>query len=413
MVRIRTLTALVPQSQRAAESLVSPPYDVVSCAEAREIIAQNAASFMRVVRPDAVVAPAVAPYDSAVYRAACDALRGLQEDRVLVRDAEPCLFVYQQEMDGRVQSGVVALSNVQDYVDGLIKKHEHTRPAKEKDRIRLTSELSANTGPVFLTYADDAAIDEVVARTIAAGLPQFDVTLDDGIAHRVWRLLGEDANAVVSQFAARVPASYIADGHHRAASAVRVGLDRKTADGDRWTGAEDYNWFLTVLFPQSQLSILAYNRIISDLNGLTEPEFLLRLQAVGMVTEMDNTPSDVPEKSGEFFVFVGAAWYKLRLRDTAATTSEPSACIADSLDCSVLQSKVLKPILGIEDPRKSERIEFAGGIRGIGYLEKSVRSGRGAVAFALHPVTVSQLMRVADRNEIMPPKSTWYVLSAC
>lgn len=401
-MRVRALRPLVPASNDIAQQLTCPPYDVVTAAEARNVISLNPTSFMSVVRPDATLPPETPPYDPSVYAASAKALKSLQDDRLLVRDSTDTLYVYQQRMGDHVQRGLVALTSVHDYDEGLILRHEKTRPDKEDDRTKLTDTLSANTGPVFLTYNDDSSVDELVEKA-ARCEALFEVRADDGVHHTIWRLPEEDAEVLVTLFEKRVAVAYIADGHHRAASAARVARSRLERAEDTGEPA-DCEWFLSVLFPKTQLNILPYNRLVKDLNNLSIPEFCERLGEVGQLTKLSSPIPAVPAEEGTLFIYIDEDWHSFVLKDQ----STGSAGIAQKLDCSILQRKVLSPILGIEDPRKSNRIEFVGGIRGLDFLERQVQDRRHAVAFALHPVTVRQLMAVADSGEIMPPKSTWF-----
>lgn len=399
-MKIRTLQPLIPASNHIADRLTCPPYDVVSKSEAAAYIAQASDTFMSVIRPDATL-PDVPPYDDAVYAAAKKALHLLTTDSKLVRESNPTLYVYQQTMGEHVQTGLVTLANVRDYDDGVILRHEKTRKDKEDDRTKLTDVLSANTGPVFLTYRDDALIDNIVSNSVAEK-PLFDVQGKDNVKHTVWRVSEANAEQLVRLFDSRVQRAYIADGHHRSASAARVARSRVAAAGENCTGDEDFNWFLAVLFPQTQLRILPYNRVITDLNGHTAAELLHKLSEAGQVSKMER-PQQMPQQAGTFFVYVDKEWYKLLLQKG----SGGSKSISDGLDCSLLQNQVLLPILGIHDPRSSKTIEFVGGIRGLRFLEKRADATNG-VAFALHAVSVAQLMHVSDMNEIMPPKSTWF-----
>lgn len=401
VMHIRSFRPLLPSSNEAAKALVCPPYDVVSRSEACAILECNPSSFISVVRPDATLPVAAPSSDS--YNASYNALEALRSSSRLVRAPLPRLYVYEQRLGDRSQRGLVSLASVADYDRDVIKRHERTRAEKEEDRTRLTDHLSANVGPVFLTYPDVSRIDEITNNAIEEE-PMFDVTPgDDGVRHRVWGLSELDSEKIVGLFDTNVPVSYIADGHHRAASAAGVGRKRKGKLGESWTGDEDFNWFLCALFPASQLSIMAYNRLVRDLNGLSHSDFIRQLSKRGELTRMKEPPSAVPETSGTVYIFVNDDWYSYIL-----PRPDGKSGVAESLDASLLQHNVLGPVLGIEDPRKSDRIEFVGGVRGVPYLAKRVRNGDAAVAFALHPVTVQQLMEVADQGEIMPPKSTWF-----
>ena len=392
-MRIRSFRGLRPSSN-SVEKVVSLPYDVVSTEEARALAADNPLSMLHVVRAEIDFPEGTDPYSDAVYARAVENFRKLQADGHLIRESEPCVFVYQQEMGGHVQQGIVALSHVDDYEQDRIRKHEKTRVAKENDRTRLTDEMSANAGPVFLTYK---AVPELTAfmEEASGREPLYDVTTDDGIRHTVWRIPGgEEAMAAFSQ----VPRTYVADGHHRAASAARVARERRAANPDH-TGEEDYNWFLTVLFPGNQLKILPYNRLVFDLNGLSPEAFLEKVRALGPVQE---AVGDTPEAAGDIRFYLDGRWHQVRLQP------DEDADPVSRLDVSLLQDRILDPILEIGDPRTSDRIDFVGGIRGTRYLQEQVDAGKAAVAFSVYPVSIGQLMDIADAGQIMAPKSTWF-----
>lgn len=392
-MRIRSFQGLRPSAE-SVNKVVSLPYDVVSTEEARALAAGNPLSMLHVVRAEIDFPEGTDPYSDAVYAKAVENFRRLHNEGHLVRESGPCVYVYQQTMGDHVQQGIVALSHVDDYEKDLIKKHEKTRVAKENDRTRLTSEMSANSGPVFLTYNEVPEITRIMQEA-SAEEPLYDLVADDGIRHTVWRISG--GVAVMEAFAS-VPCTYVADGHHRAASAARVGKERRAANPDH-TGEEDYNWFLTVLFPGNQLKILPYNRIVHTLNGLSAEECLARIGELTLVSEAD---SDTPEEVGDVRFYVGGKWYRITL------TPEAGADPVSQLDVSMLQERILGPILGIDDPRTSDDIDFVGGIRGTAYLKEQVDTGKGAIAFSMYPVSVEQLMAIADAGQIMAPKSTWF-----
>jgi uncharacterized protein (DUF1015 family) len=392
-MRIRSFTGLRP-APADVEKIVSLPYDVVSTNEARTLAAGNPLSMLHVVRAEIDFPEGTDPYSDEVYAKAVSNFEALQAGGHLIRDEGPALYLYRQKMGEHAQTGIVALSHIDDYEADLIKKHEKTRVAKENDRTRLTSDLSANPGPVFLTYEASAAIDARV-EAITSGEPLYDLTSDDGIEHTVWRVPGGED--LIEAFAP-VACTYVADGHHRAASAARVGRERREANPDH-TGEEDYNWFLTVLFPGNQLKILPYNRLVHDLNGHSKEEILAAINAIAPVQPTDQTE---PDRKGRICFFLDGQWYALEL------SPPEGADPVSSLDVSLLQDTLLAPLLGIDDPRTSDRIDFVGGIRGTGYLEDQVRSGAGAIAFSLYPVTVEELMAIADAGQIMAPKSTWF-----
>jgi uncharacterized protein (DUF1015 family) len=391
-MRIRAFQGLVPVPDHAPE-VACVPYDVVDAAEAVALAAGRPRSLLRVDRAEIELPAGTNPYDASVYARARENFLALQRAGVLVRETGPCLYLYRQEMGAHRQHGVVAVCHVDDYESGLIKKHEHTRPDKEDDRTRLVDALGANTGPIFLTYRDQPAVAALAAR-LTASAPQHDFVAPDGVRHTVWRIPGGEA--WTAAFAA-VPAVYIADGHHRAASAARVARLRRERN-PRHTGAEDYNWFLCVLFPASEMKILPYHRVVADLNGRSSAQFLDAVRAeFGL--EADAPPA--PKRVGEISLYHGGRWFGLRC------PADPAADPVARLDVSVLQSRLLAPILGIDDPRTSKRIDFVGGIRGPQELVRRVDGGGGA-AFSMYPVAIEQLLAIADAGRIMPPKSTWF-----
>ena len=392
-MRIRSFRALRPAPDKVTQ-IASLPYDVVKTEEARELARDNPLSLLHIVRAEIDFPPGTNPYSDAVYAKAVENFKNLVDNGHLIRETEPSLYVYQQQMGDHVQQGLVALCHVEDYENNLIKKHEKTRPDKENDRTRLTSDLSANSGPVFLTYRDSEEVNAKVAKAVEAA-PLYDFEASDGIRHTVWKI--EEPDGLLESFGS-VPCCYVADGHHRSASAARVGRERRAANPQH-TGEEDYNWFLSVIFPASNLKVLPYNRIVQDLNGLSEAEFLGKVRET---CEVQETQSDTPTKTGDVCMYVGGKWYLLSFGESDATNP------VDRLDVSRLQSQILDPLLGIDDPRTSERIEFSGGIRGTSYLKKTVDSGEATVAFSMYPVTTDQLMDISDAGEIMPPKSTWF-----
>lgn len=391
-MRLHPFKGLVPTPAQAAD-VACVPYDVVNAAEAAALAAGKPQSLLHVDRAEIDLPAGTDPYSDAVYARARANLEALQANGTLVRETEPCLYVYQQQMGSHRQRGLVAGCNVEDYDSGLIKKHEKTRKDKEDDRTRLIDTLGADTGPVFLTYRDNAAVTALVeAKTTEK--PLHDFTAPDGIRHTVWRIAG--GAEWLKAFNA-VPVTYIADGHHRAASAARVARLRRERN-PRHNGTEDYNWFLCVLFPASELKILPYNRIVADLNGLAPTEFLSRVKAsFGLEEGVAPSPNGV----GSVSMYFQKTWYGLRM------PVDPKADPVARLDVSVLQDRLLAPLLGVDDPRTSKRVDFVGGIRGTGELVKRVDAD-GGVAFSMYPVTIDQLMDIADAGQIMPPKSTWF-----
>lgn len=391
-MRIRPFQGLVPIPAFAPE-VACVPYDVVDAAEAAALAAGKPKSLLHVDRAEIDLPAGTDPYSAVVYGKARENLLGLQEQGILVRESEPCLYLYQQQMGEHRQRGLVAVCHVEDYDGDLIKKHEKTRKDKEDDRTRLIDTLSADTGPVFLTYRDEPAVNALM-NALVLTKPQHDFTAPDGIRHTAWRIPGGDAWV---QAFGKVPLTYIADGHHRAASAARVARLRRERNPSH-SGKEDYNWFLCVLFPAGELKILPYNRHVFSLNGRTPAQFLSEVKAVFGLEE-GAAPS--PDAVGRVSMYLEGKWYGLRC------PVDPKADPVSRLDVSILQDRLLAPILGIDDPRTSKRIDFVGGIRGTGELVRRV-DAQGGVAFSMYPVTVAQLMDIADACQIMPPKSTWF-----
>ncbi len=394
MLRIKAFQGLRPAPELVAE-VACVPYDVVDREESAALAQGKPRSLLHVDRAEIDLPPETDPYSDAVYAKARENFQRLQSEKALIRETEPSLYLYQQRMGEHTQIGLAAVCHLDDYENNLIKKHEKTRRDKEEDRTRLIGTLSADTGPVFLTYRDTPEIDALVRKTVESAAPLYDFTAPDGIRHTVWRIAGGEE--FVAAFA-RVPCSYVADGHHRTASAVRVGRERREQNPAH-TGDEEYNWFLAVHFPASQLKILPYNRAVKDLNGIAPSAFL---KAVGTVFRLHPNGSPKPAKPGEIRMYLGGAWYDL------AWAPSPSGDPISQLDVTALQERLLAPILGIDDPRTSKRIDFIGGIRGTDELVRLVDCGRAAVAFSMYPTTVEQLMAIADAGQIMPPKSTWF-----
>ena len=393
-MQIKAFCGLTPRPDLAA-SVAAVPYDVVDTEEARALAADRPYDLLHVDRAEIDLPADTDPYSDIVYATAAQNLQKLIADGILQRESAPVLYLYQQQMGEHVQTGIIAACHIDDYGNDIIKKHEKTRKVKEDDRTRLVDALSAHTGPIFLTYEDRPGIDGIVTRTLAEP-PVFAFTAPDGIGHRVWRMAA--TAELVEEFAA-VKYSYVADGHHRSASAWRVGMERRAANPAH-DGSEDYNWFLGVLFPASQLRILPYNRLVHDLNGRSAGEFLDAVRAAGFtVTE---TAEKSPAAPGQVCAYLDGRWHSISW--DAAAIIDPVA----SLDVSVLQDRVLAPLLGIADPRTAERVEFIGGIRGTAELEKRVAAMPGSIAFSMYPTTVAQLIAIADAGEIMPPKSTWF-----
>jgi uncharacterized protein (DUF1015 family) len=394
MSTIRPFRALRPSADNV-ERVSAVPYDVVNTEEARAMAAGNPLSFLHVSRAEIDLPAATDPYSDAVYDKALENFTALRARAPLVVESEPAAYFYRLKMGAHTQTGLAACYSVDEYDGNLIKKHEKTRRDKEDDRTRHISTLRAQTGPVFLTYRASNVIDEVADR-VTAGAPLFDFEAPDRVRHSIWTVAGADLEAVVNAFA-DLPCLYIADGHHRAASAGRT--RKHLATTSPRTDNAEADWMLAVAFPDDQTQILPYNRVVRDLAGRTPEAFLGELKA--KLTVGGGSPS--PTKKGDVGMYLGGAWYTLRL-EAAAGTSD----VGSTLDVSLLHDQVLSPLLGVGDPRTDKRIDFVGGIRGTRELERLVDAGRAAVAFAMYPVGVDDLMRIADAGEIMPPKSTWF-----
>ena len=391
-MRIHPFQGLVPPPARAPE-VACVPYDVVDAAEAAALAAGRSGSLLHVDRAEINLPAGTNPYSDAVYAKARENFLGLQQSGCLIPESGPCLYLYQLRMGEHVQRGIVAACAVEDYEQDRIKRHEKTRQDKEDDRSRLIDTLDAQTGPVLLAYRDTPAIANLVGRLVSE-VPQHDFTAPDGIRHTLWRIPGGEEWVKVF---AEVPAAYIADGHHRVASAARVARQRRERNPGH-TGDEEYNWFLAVLFPAGELKILPYNRIVADLNGIEPADFLTRVREH---FRLDEEAPDAPEAPGRISMYFQGRWYGLRC------TADPSADPVGRLDVSLLQERLLAPVLGIADVRTSKRIDFVGGIRGPGELVRRV-DATGGVAFSMYPVSLDQLMAIADAGQIMPPKSTWF-----
>lgn len=392
-LRIQAFQGLVPSPQ-FVDHVHCVPYDVVNTAEAKQLAEGNPYSLLHVDRAEIDLPANTNPYSNIVYETARQKFMEFQKNGALVHEKQPSLYLYQQTMGNHQQTGLAALCHVEDYDGNLIKKHEKTRQDKEDDRTRLIDTIGANTGPVFLTYQNTPALQELFAK-VKKGAPTYDITAPDGIRHTVWRIT--DCEPWIKLFQ-EIPYSYIADGHHRAASAARVARKRRS-ENPQHTGKETYNWFLCVLFPANELKILPYNRCVTDLNGQTPESFLKK---IGEEFTVEPTHKNTPEKSHQICMYLDGKWYVLTPKNASA--KDP----VSSLDVSILQDRLLAPILGIEDPRTSSRIDFIGGIRGPKELEQRVNSGQAAVAFSMYPTTVTQMMDIADAGQIMPPKSTWF-----
>lgn len=380
------------------QRIAALPYDVYNRQEAKAVVEKNPISFLNIDRAETQFPDDVDTYADCVYEKARELLYGMIQDGSFVQDEEPSYYVYEQVMNGRSQTGIVACASIDDYQNNVIKKHENTRADKEIDRIRHVDTCNAQTGPIFLAYRANSVINEVVGETVAK-TPEFDFTSEDGITHRGWKISGKEQIVAIEDAFSTIDAIYIADGHHRAASAVKVGLKRRE-ENKSYTGGEEFNYFLSVLFPDEQLMIMDYNRVVKDLNGYSVEEFLEKVSEKFDLEE--KTEPYRPEEKGTFGMYLENKWYKLTAKKDFLS-EDP----VEGLDVSYLQNQLLEPVLDIKDPKTDKRIDFVGGIRGLAELERRV-SADMKVAFSMYPTSISELFDVADANRLMPPKSTWF-----
>lgn len=399
MAFIKPFKALRPQGELVGK-VAAPPYDVMNVAEARAMAEGNPFSFLHVSRPEIDLAHDLDPHDETVYRAGRENLARFIGGKILVQDSEERYYIYRQRMGGVVQTGLVACASVDDYQAGVIKKHELTRADKEEDRVRHIDCLDANDEPVFYLYRNRPAINELVDG-LTREKPLYDFTADDSVTHTVWAVSDPSVISRLSEEFSAIDTLYVADGHHRSAAASRVRELRKAANGNH-NGNEEYNFFLTVIFPDHEMNVMAYNRAVMDLNGLSPEEFIARTSERFNVSPVDSAVA--PRERHSFGMYLMGKWYCL----TAKTSIVDENDAVGRLDVSILQDNLLKPILGIDDPRTNQRIHFVGGSRGNEELVRLVDSGDHKVAFSLHPTSLEELMALADQDRIMPPKSTWF-----
>ena len=398
---IKPFKAFRPQPELVTK-VASLPYDVLNSEEARQLVKDNSYSFLHVNKAEIDLDFSVDHYDQRVYEKARENLDRLIENKVYLQDKQEKIYIYRQIMKGRAQTGLVVCVSIDDYLKGKIKKHENTRKDKEKDRMNHISFTDANTGPVFLTYKTKNEINQVVSRWTKEKEPVYNFTPEDGITHTCWVIDDESTIQQLIEFFAEIDYLYIADGHHRAAAATKVGLKRREQYKD-YTGEEEFNYFLSVLFPHDELYIMDYNRLVADLAGNSEEEFIQKISEKFSIEKYNGGDPYKPEARHTFGMYLNNRWYKLTAK--SETFDEDDA--VDSLDVSILQNNLLTPILGIEDPRTDQRIEFVGGIRGLEELKRRVKAGM-KVAFSLNPTSIEELMKVADAGRLMPPKSTWF-----
>ena len=400
MADIRAFAAFRP-AKGLEDRIAALPYDVYSREEAKIEVASKPLSFLAIDRAETQFPDTVGTYDDCVYRKAKSMLDDAIEKGLFVKDPSPCYYLYEQTMNGRSQTGIVACASIDDYLSGVIKKHENTRANKEVDRIRHVDTCNAQTGPIFLCYRNDPTLDSLMDKC-RQKTPEYDFVTKEDVRNRCWVLSDPEQLETIKNAFAGIDSIYIADGHHRCASAVKVGLMRREQDPDH-TGEEEYNFFLSVLFPQNQLMVMDYNRVVKDLGGRTPQQFLEALSGIFEIS-CEGQNAVRPRKKGEFgLCLCDGNWYRLRL----LTLPDPSDPVG-SLDVSVLQDRVLSPLLGITDPKEDPRISFIGGIRGLTELQKRVEEGTAMAAFSMYPTSMEELFTVADAGKLMPPKSTWF-----
>ena len=398
MTDIRPFKGIRPSKERAA-SIAALPYDVYSREEAREITEKNPNSFLKIDRPETQFPVDIDMYSQPVYDKAAQILDSMINDGSFIQDETPCYYVYALTMQQHTQTGIVGCASIDDYVNNVIRKHENTRADKEQDRIRHVDTLSAQTGPIFLTYRPNLNIKSILKEVCA--LPAlYDFVSDDSIRHQIWRIEEKTLLEKISQIFSSMKQVYIADGHHRAASAVKVGLTRRNAHSD-YTGTEEFNYFLSVLFPSDELRIFDYNRVVTDLNGYTFGQLLDMIKDRFDVTEIGNEAYH-PQKKGEFGLYGNGTWYRLEAKPCLYSDNP-----VETLDVSVLQNFILCPLLNIQNPKTDSRIRFNGGIRGLEALRQEADK-TGGVAFSMYPTSMDELLAVADAGLLMPPKSTWF-----
>lgn len=399
MAKVKPFIAVRPRED-CAHRVAALPYDVYNREEAKAEVLREDLSFLKIDRAETQFPDSVNTYAPEVYQKARKIYQDMKEDGIFIQDTQDCYYIYQLTMNGRSQTGIVACASVDDYLNNVIKKHENTREEKEQDRICHVDTLSAQTGPIFLAYRSQEKINQVVNRVMETKNPLYNFTAVDGIGHKVWKIGNStDVESIRDAFDG-IEDIYIADGHHRAASAVKVSLKRRSQNKE-YDGTEEFNYFLSVLFPDEQLMIMDYNRSVKDLNGLSKEEFLEQIQKNFTVTKLSN--AEHPSAKGEITMYLEKEWYLLRASEKLLQIEDA----VDSLDVSLLQEYLLKPVLGINDPRVDDRIDFIGGIRGLEELEKRADNDM-KVSFAMYPTSIGELFAVADAGLLMPPKSTWF-----
>ncbi len=399
MAVLRPFKAIRPVPEKA-DKVGALPYDVMNSDEAREAVKGNPYSFLHVDKAEIDLPRDTYIYDEKVYEKARENLEKLISDGVLTEDSKPMLYIYRQVMNGRAQTGLVGCTAIDDYINGVIKKHEFTRADKEADRIHHVDTCNANTGPIFLTHRENAVVSNIVETWKSTHAPVYDFVSADGVGQTVWVIDDDDTVQTLVNEYAKIPYLYIADGHHRCASAVKVGEKRRA--GGEYDENVEFNYFLSVIFPCNELKIMDYNRVIADLNGLTKDEFIGKISEKFTVEKKGSAPY-APEKRHTFGMFLDGEWYCLAAKSEFINEGDPVEC----LDVSILQNNLISSVLGIDDPRTDKRIDFVGGIRGLKELERRVNEGM-KLAFSMYPTSLSELMSIADAGKVMPPKSTWF-----
>ena len=398
MAKIKPFKGLRPDENKVKD-VASPPYDVLNSEEARERVENRPNSFLHVVKPEIDLPKDINVYDEKVYQKGRENLQNLIKEKVMIQDNKDCYYLYKLVMDDIAEVGLVAGASIEDYENDVIKKHEHTRAKKEADRIKHVDTLNANTGPVFLTYKAKDEIDKLFKNVMKSD-PVYDFDAEDGVKHTFWKISDEATIKKITEQFKDIDNLYVADGHHRSASGTIVGQRRRKANPNH-TGNEEYNFFLSVIFPHNQLYIMDYNRVVKDLNGLTKDEFLQKVEQKFKLEKSEEAVK--PEQKHNFGMYLDGQWFKLTAQEESFDSDDP----VNSLDVAILQNNLLTPILNIGNPRKDERIDFVGGIRGLNELERRIDAGE-AVAFSMFPTSIEELMEIADAGKVMPPKSTWF-----
>lgn len=387
--------------ERLVSEIAALPYDVMSSEEAREMVKDNKYSFLHVDRGEINLPQNVNMYETIVYKTARNVLNKMIDDGIYIQEDKPCFYIYEQIMNGRGQKGLVSCASIDDYINNVIKRHEKTRNNKEIDRINHVDYCDAHTGPIFMTYRNNKEIEQIMNKWVM-NKPIYDFISEDGNGHRVWIIDDDDEINKIEDLFKNVGNLYIADGHHRSASAVKVGL-RRRQENPGYTGEEGFNYFLSIIYPDNELEVLDYNRTVKDLNGLSAPEFMEAVSKMFNISRSADNKAVKPKNKHEFGMYLDKQWYVLEAKDGTFNENNP----IERLDVSILQNNLLAPILGIKDPTKSDRIEFIGGIRGVKELERRADSDM-KVSFSMFPTTIEDIMSIADAGEIMPPKSTWF-----